>query len=498
MTVVDVIADGLARAGTPRVFAVSRTPSVVATCDAFRRRGLTVLEVARASDACVMAAVSGALAGVPGAAVIGDGLASALDGLACAFFDRLPVVVIGASASPAGARPVRAQLSGMTKATLAVEPDSAAHWIAHACRLAMAEPWGPVHLDVAPAIEAAAALPVATVCRPGPPPAPAPAALDTAVRLLRTVERPLVVAGLLCRSEADAAWIRAFAEARPAPVLVTPKARGVLPDPHPLALGTLGAGEAERRVLESADLIVAIGLDPAEDRGPAWPAATAVLHLTPVPPEQLLGDREAAVVADIALTLEELAPRLRDVRLAEWDVARLHALKQMAAAPPADTERLAAYRVVEVARRLTPPGTIAVFEGRDAPATAARAWLATAPGECMIAIGPAGEGFALARAMAAQLARPERRVVCFTEAAALPADADRLEMVGALGLPMLIVALNQSAGPPPASLARDAGLRVFTSTTIDAFVAAFERALAAMAPALIEARGGSPMSARWA
>src|SRR5262249_6144633 len=147
------------------------------------------------------------------------------------------------------------------KAALTVTSASAAHWIAHACQLALKEPWGPVRLDVSDAAARDPALPVTTSCRPAPPPAADAGAIAAAVRTLQASEGPLVVVGGLCRSQADAAWIRAFAEARPAPVLATPRARGVVPDPHPLVVGTFGGGEAERTLTAEADLVVAIGVD---------------------------------------------------------------------------------------------------------------------------------------------------------------------------------------------------------------------------------------------
>lgn len=477
MTVADVIADGLVRAGASWVFAARGAIGGV-LLGAMQRRGLTVIDVARASDACVMAAVSGAIVGVPGAVVIGDGFARALEGLRYAFSNRLPVIVIGSG----GSRITTAELGAITKATLEVGAGSAAHWIAHACQLAMAEPWGPVHLEVSHEVAGAAALPVATGCRPGPLPAPDPAALDAAVRVLESAERPLVVAGRLCRSEADAAWIRAFAEARPAPVLVTPQARGVLPDPHPLVIGVLGAGAAARAMLESADLVVAIALDPTEVPANTWPAGTAVLELTPVVAEAAPHERGARVVGDIGLILEELAPRLRDRRFAEWDVARLHALKQAAAAPPADARQLAAHRVVEAVRRLMPAGTIAVFEGGELCSAAARAWQAVAPGECLISSEAGTKRFAVAAATAAQLARPERRVVCFTDAAAMRADRDQLGAAAALGLPVLIVALGVSEA---AELAPPSDVRNFSVPSLATFAAVLERALAGETPALI-------------
>lgn len=479
MTVADVIADGLARAGASRVFVARRAGGDVLV-DAMERRGLTGISVPRASDACVMAGVSGAYSEAPGA-VVPDDLAEALDGLRYALSNRLPLVVI----TSGGSTRCGSGLEAVTKATLTVGAGSAAHWIAHACQLAMKEPWGPVHLDVPDAVVAAPALPVATSCRPSPLPAPDPAALDTAVRVLETAERPLVVAGRLCRSEADAAWIRAFAEARPAPVLVTRQGRGVLPDPHPLVIGTLGGGAAERTILELADLVVAIAVDPTEGPPDGWPAGAAVLELTPLASEAGTGERpHVTVVGDIGLILEELAPRLRDRRFAEWDVARLHALKQAAAAPPAEARQLAAYRVVEAARRLTPPGTVAVFDGGELCSAAGRAWQAVAPGECLISTAP----FAVVTAAATQLARPQRRVVCFTETGVIADSRERLECVVALGVPVSIVAFGDAAtpavSPPP-------GLRVFPAHSVSMVDSVFEAARASGGPSVVTVNLGS-------
>ena len=478
-TVADVVADGLVRAGMTRVFAVAGDRDSKPLVDAIERRDLLVVRVSRADVACVMAAVSGALSGAPGAAVIGGDVGGAAGGLAYASFIRAPTIVISAGA------PVNTYGDeAVTKAELAVTSVSAAHWIAHACQLAMKEPWGPVRLEVPPATAVAATLPVATSCRPAPLPPPDPSALDAAVRLLEASERTLVVAGRWCRSESDAVWTRAFAEARPAPVLATPNARGVMPDPHPLLIGILDDGEPEHALLASADLIVAVGVDPGEVPGGIGPRATRVLELTPVAPEPPSDDR-VAVVGEIGLILEELAPRLRDRRSAEWDVARLHALKQAAWVPPAAPRELAAYRVVEAARRLTPAGTVAVFEHGEVWRHAARAWRAVASGECLISTEAATEGFAVIAAAAAQLARPEQRVVCFTEPDAIVRAPAHLTTVAALGLPVLIVVVADDGAPftPPPNV------RSFTATSIASFAGLFETALGAGAPAIVLVAG---------
>jgi acetolactate synthase-1/2/3 large subunit len=481
-TVADVIIDGLARAGTRRLFAGPGAASLF--IEAAHRRGLDVVPARAETAACVMAAVTGSIVGAPGAVVIAGDPTAAHDGLASAFLGRSPLIVLttGGVDAPRAERPQSP--TAITKAALQVGPGSAAHWIAHACQLAMTEPWGPVHLDVANDVARAAAVPLATSCRPAPLAPPDRGALDAAARLLGGAARPLLVVGLQCRSESDAAWLRAFAEALPAPALVTPKAKGALPDPHPLVIGTFGANARESELVNHADLIVAVGLDPLEVRPRAWPAETPVVHLAAAAP-QVSDDYRvtATVVGEIGLILEELAPRLRERRLADWDVARLHALKQAMSSPPVDPQGLATFRLVETARQLAPTGAIAVFGATTA--ALARAWPAVAPGECLVPTEPALGGFTLPAAIAAQLARPGRRVICFSAAYELRAAVAELATATDVGCPVVVVTFSEVSARALATAA-PAGWTHVVVRAAGEFAAALAQALGRATPVLAE------------
>ena len=154
---------------------------------------------------------------------------------------------------------------------------------------------------------------------------PDPRALDRAAELIRAAARPVVIAGRQCLPE-DAGWLRAFAESLPAPVLTTWKARGVLPEAHPLALGLFTETEQDDALLGLADLIVTFGLDPEELDSRRWPYSALVVHLARTPPSGLPFVPLAAVVGYLALILEELAPRLRGRTQADWDVFQIDRL----------------------------------------------------------------------------------------------------------------------------------------------------------------------------
>jgi len=465
ITVADVLVDGLVRAGVARLFATPDTsPDLGAAAG---RRALPIVTVPDATSAAVLAAVTGEVGDAPGAMLATLADAPGLGrGLAHAQRDRAPLVVITDAGADAGL------LAPVVKASLVVEAASAGHWIAHAANLAMGDPRGPAHLIVDRRIAGDAALPVATSYRRPPLPPPDSKDLQALGDSLAAADRPLLVTGLECGPD-DARWIRSFAEALPAPVLATSKGRGALADPHPLALGAL---TADHRALALADLVVLVGVDASElPPGVLDPAArVARIGRSPWPDDRLV----AQTLGDLALSIEELAPRVRGRSPADWDVAAVDRIKrdgvQAGEASPVAP-------LVALAREATPAGTLVTGEG---PVVAA--WLAVAPRETLSPLGPAPPGYAVLAAVAAQLAHRDRRVVAFTTTRGLAASATLPGGVGGR-LPIVVVTLDP---PDRESTARaeSARLGVFTYRDEHDFAQAFSRAFVSGQPAIVARR----------
>ncbi len=463
-TVATLVADGLVRAGVSRVFAAPGASRLV--LDATRARSLAAVETSGPTAASVMAAVTAELVDAPGVALVSlDGpLAPVVDGAAHAMRDRAPVIVISDGAANARL------LEPVVKASIVVDPASAAHWIAHAMQAAMARPRGAVHLAIREGVAEAPALAIATAVRRAPLPAPASAALDALADGIARASRPVLLAGLETAVD-DAKWIRALAESLPAPVLTTAKGKGALPDPHPLALGLFAA---DHPLLAQSDLLVSLGIDPVELTPSVWPAGVAVVRVT-------RSTQDEAVVGDIALVIEELAPRLRGRIQADWDVAALDRLKRVlrASAPRSGLTRR---RVVEIAREMTPAGTILAL---DVPLAAA--WQSVAPRECLVPNGVATVGFALPAALAAALARDAARVIAVGAAPGFEAMAGEWSTAARLGAAVVAIALNHAGASDVAGAARAAGVDVLSAADEREFRGAFERAWRADAPALVDA-----------
>ena len=527
-TSADLIVEGLQRAGIPRLFGVPGGGSNLEILEAARARGLPFVLCHQESAACIMAAVTGELTGRPGAVLstLGPGVTASATGLAHARLDRAPLLYVSDRHPSAVLDYTTHQyldhaghLGPVVKGSVTVTADSAGHWVAHAVQLALAEPRGPVHLDLPADVAGAAAVPVATAVTPPAPPAPEDALVERAALMIREARRPIVIAGLGCRGT-DAKWLRAFAEALPAPVLTTYKAKGAIPDPHPLAMGIFTGGALEEPLMRRADLIIAFGLDTVELIPRRWSYTAPVLSLARAPSAdpRLRAPGGGGyftpvleVIGEPGAILEDLAPRImrRETR-ADWDVAELDRLRrERAAALEIPVPGLAPHRVAQIGRELTAAGSIATVDAGAHMFPVTAYWHALEPGELLISNGLATMGFALPAAIAAQLVHPDRRVVCFTGDGGLMMVAAELETVARLGLPIVIVVFNDAAlslieikqaqrgfagvsmryaGPNLVGLGRAFGLRALAATDEPTLRSALIAAQTAPGPTLIDAR----------
>jgi len=521
-TVADILIDGLCRAGVQRLFGVPGGGSNLELLEAARAAGLPFVLCHQESAACVMAAVTGELTGAPGAVLstLGPGVSASATGLAHAFLDRSPLIYLS-DRHPSAALGFTthqafdhvAVLAPILKGSVTVTAESASHAIAHAAQLALKEPRGPVHLDLPADVASQAAVPFATSVRPADLSQPSPADLDTAGAMIRRAKRPVVLVGLQCRG-GDAKWLRAFCEALPAPVLATYKAKGALPDPHPLALGIFTGGALEEPVVGRADLIITFGLDTVEMIPRRWSYEAPVLSLVRAPAGVAAGGGTYFTPAlelegDLGLILEELAPRLREHH-ADWDVVEVDRLRrERQRALEIAVPGLAPHRIVQIAREYTPAGTIATADAGAHMFQAAEYWQAVSPGEFLISNGLATMGFALPAAIAAQLVYPERRVLCLTGDGGFMMVASELETMARLRLPITVIVFNDAAlslievkqeqrgyagasmryaGPDLAALAKSFGVAARVVTDEAAFTSALIAAQGEAGPLLVDAR----------
>lgn len=520
----EAVAEALQAAGVPRLYGVPGGGSSLDLIEAAAARGMPFVLARQETAAVIMAATEAELSHCPGAVVVtrGPGVGNAANGMAQASLDRAPVLLLAdgfAAAERAYANHQFFDHAGMlapvTKAAAkAVEPGGAPGAMAASLlETARAAPRGPVLLELSAGTARAPAAPLPLAALAAPDHVPAGPALDAARALLRGARRPVLVAGLEANAPEACTALRDLAARLGCPVLVTYKAKGVLPDAHPLFAGVFTGGEAEAPVLREADLILLAGADPVEFIPQPWRYAAPIIDLGTAPRPLHYRAPAAALYGPLAPALAALAV---EAPRSAWEAPAIaaHRAAWLAclANAPGGNHGLSPQAVVEIAqaecRAAGRDPRIAVDAGAHMfPCTTF--WQAERPGDLLISNGLATMGFALPAGIAAALHDPGRGALAFTGDGGLLMALGELATATALGVKLTIVVFNDATlslidikkggrdlpdgalGWPMADFAgimRSVGGIGLRAADAAGYRAALAEALAAPGPALVDVR----------
>ena len=274
-TVTDVMAKTMVAWGVRHVFGMVGH-SNLGLADAIRRRcedgEMEYIGIRHEGAAAFAASAYGKLTGRPAACltIAGPGATNLLTGMWDAKVDRSPVLALTGQVESQVLGPGAFQEVDLTSAFAAVAdwgqtvlPSSRhAELASLACKNALLGQ-GVSHLvfpDDVQIIPARAEEPSGPDGRIGGSAiTPPPEDLERAVALLAKAKRPVVIAGYGARDAMPA--VTALAERLNAPVITTFKAKGQIPDDHPLACGVLGRSgtPVASWVMNEADLLVVLG-----------------------------------------------------------------------------------------------------------------------------------------------------------------------------------------------------------------------------------------------
>lgn len=155
-------------------------------------------------------------------------------------------------------------------------------------------------------------------------------ALAAAISEIQAAQRPMIVAGYGARHAT--AGVAALAERLGAPIATTFKAKGLIPDRHPLACGTLGRSgtPVSSWFMNESDLIIVLGASFSNHTGIAPykrtiqvdsdPAALGRFHAVDVP---VHGELEVTLGEIMTVLPDDVAPHDRRGEVAErWEIWR--------------------------------------------------------------------------------------------------------------------------------------------------------------------------------
>lgn len=483
--------------------------------------GIDFVLTSHEGGASFMADVCGRLTGVPGVCfgTFGPGATNLATGVGGALLDRSPMIAL-TDEMPAAMRSRVTQMgidhqalfAPITKKTTRLDAANATAILADAAAVALEGRPGPVHIGLPSGLSAepAGAGDLAFVAPQ--PPAPDAAALDALTAAFRAARKPVLAIGLGATRLGIEGRIAAFAERFGLPVVLTPMAKGMIPENHPNYAGVLfhALSDEVGKTHAAADLVVAIGYDPVEFNYESWMRdglPLASVDIAPVDIDRARHPVVAEVIGDIAAGLAALeavqAPRK------EWALAEVAARKAaMFQRMRPSAGAMGPCAALEVLRDVLPDDGIMTCDVGAHTHLIGQKWETPASGRQIMTNGWSAMGFGLPAAIAAKLCRPDQ-AVC-----AVVGDGGFLMTVGELAtavrekLPIVILVLtdndlalirikqqrkqNPIYGTPVRAEGTIGGPSLFgvpvtTAATPEALRAALVEAFAADGPRIVEA-----------
>lgn len=412
-------------------------------------------------------------------ATTGPGATNALTGIACAYRDSVPVLLLTAqialSAFGKGAAQESSPLGidivdmykDVTKASvMLMAPEKIADVTRHLLRTSLSGRSGPIHLSLPADMMG---RPVADDLRKPQQYRPPSELFDRrsvkeAAKLLLQARRPVVLAGYGVHLSRAYDELRNLAERLKIPVATTQKGKGVFPEDHALSLGVFGfAGspQADAVILsEDTDLLLGVGTSFGELATHAWDprvgAHRRILHIDVDPNE--IGKNysvDAGLVGDARHVLREINYQLeRDARWLEQTqdlgprLAALRALKAITprfvdeAACRSESVPLLPQRVVAELRRALPADAILFVDIGNVMAWALHYYTVREPGGFFINMGFGSMGHGVAAAIGGKLAAPGRPVVALVGDAAFAMNGLEVHTAVENDVPVVWVVLN--------------------------------------------------------
>jgi acetolactate synthase-1/2/3 large subunit len=432
MNVAELLARCLENEGVAYIFGLPGE-EIIPLVDALNQTSIRFILTRSEEAAAFMADLYGRVTGKAGVclATLGPGAINLLLGVADAHTDSAPLVAISAQVGLGRIYKETHQVVDLVSmfkpvtkwSDTLLTPEAAPEMIRHAFSIAQRERPGAVYLAIPQDL---AAMPVEPTLKPlrvypSPAEAPSPNQIARAVEVLEAAQTPIILAGHgAARHQAQAALIH-FAEKLRIPVATTFHGKGVFPDDHPLALGTMGfmVHDYVNFGFEEAEVIVCVGyelqefaparLNPRGDKQiihvHRFGAVVDALYNVTV---DVTGDIPAALMALAAKVSPKsgLAPTERKIRcLLREELERGRGDNSY----PVKPQRLVADTRAALGREdfvLVDSGAVKMWMARLYPTYR--------PNTCLVSNGLSTMGFALPGALGVKLAFPGQKVLAVT------------------------------------------------------------------------------------
>lgn len=422
MTVAQYIARQLFEAGVRYVFGIPGGPSIP-YMEAFREAGIEFFLTSNEASAGIMADVTARLTGRPGVchATFGPGATNISTGVGEALLDRSPMIVFTSEMSDEMInRTSQMNISHqklfnpLTKATFRINERNIADVMCAALAKCMKEYPGPVHIGLPAGIanrELTQHEPVEYF----------PEVIDyhndtgKTISALRSSKRPLLAIGLTSYRAGIAKELLEFLVNYRMPVIITPMAKGIIPEDHPCYAGVLFHALSDRleEVIKKSDLIIGLGYDQVEFNYESWIPDVPVVHFdvrsTDLPSRGIF----TRFTGQPAEWFEMLHSLDSESMIFEEELI-INVRNKIESVFEGFTKRFGPTTAIKVLQEELPPEAILTADVGSHLHVLGQYWKTHGAGNLIMTNGWSGMGFSLPAALAVQLNSPSTSVVCLT------------------------------------------------------------------------------------
>lgn len=442
-TVAEVFAHTLKEIGVRYVFGVP-SGNMIDYVEALRHeQGIDFVLVGHETTAAFMAGVCGRLTGVPGAcfATFGPGATNLSTGVGGAQLDRFPLLAFtDEMPDHLLTRTVQMNINHqqlffpITKWTTRLNENNVEQIILKGAGIATDDSPGAVHIGIPsgigrnPVQKAEAEVDYLRLEKKRWSPLVSDQ-IAKIEKLLKKSKTPVLAVGLSAVHAEVRELLLHFAKKFQVPVVLTPMAKGIFPEDHPLYAGVLfhALSNEVAKVYSLADLVIGIGYDPVEFNYEDWMPAVPLINIDTKKADVETGQIPEVfnVVGAIDVALNELLKF--EMNPKDWDLKFLEKNKEQLfnklTPKPGSFGPLAV--VDELRNEMPDEGILTVDVGAHLHLVGQQ-WRTPHPDKLLMTNGWSSMGFAIPAALAAKLCNPDLPVV------ALMGDGGFLMMTGEL------------------------------------------------------------------
>jgi acetolactate synthase-1/2/3 large subunit len=450
MTVADYIANQLFKTGVRYVFGIPGGPSIP-YMEAFKKAGIEFILASNEASAGIMADVTARLTGIPGVchATFGPGATNISTGIGGALLDRSPVIVLTSEMSDRMiGRTTQMNINHqklfepLTKATFRLNACNVTQVLESALTICREEYPGPVHIGIpADIYDQEMILSPGSVSDTKTPKQNND--VQKIVSLLGDSRRPLLAVGLTANRFGINKELLSFLETYKIPVVITPMAKGIIPEDHPSYAGVLfhALSDYLEDLYDRCDLVIGLGYDEVEINYESWMPDVPLIHFDTK--ETDLPVREN--VLQFTGLPEEWFPVLHNLNAGSlvFERSLINGIRdEFSSVFNGFSGHFGPVAALSVLREEIPENSIVTADVGSHLHLLGQFWETRSRGDLIITNGWSGMGFGIPAAMAARINRPGSTVVCITGDGGFLMMAGEMVTAKRYGLPIIVVVFS--------------------------------------------------------